>query len=123
MNQNPFSLNISKKPLHKILIKFQKNIFLKKLKSKNISISTKWAYEQIDSREFLTDHTSEINDLKNALKNRNYDLCFKNIFNDFEMVVFSYYPELVKERNKLLEEGYKSVHLCGSGSAIFGVKP
>lgn len=108
-----------------ILEKLENNLELKIkiVKPKNISISTKWAYEQIDSREFITDHISEFSDLKNALKNKNYDLLFKNIFNDFEMVVFSYYPELVKERNKLLEEGYKSVHLCGSGSAIFGVKP
>lgn len=107
-----------------ILEKLENNLDLKVkvVKIENISISTKWAYELIDSREFSTDHTSEIDDLKNSLKNKNYDLFFKNLFNDFEMVVFSYYPELIKERKKLLDEGYESVHLCGSGSAIFGVK-
>lgn len=107
-----------------ILEKLENNLDLnlKVVKPKDISISTKWAYEQIDSREFISDHKTEISNLKDALKTKNYDLFFKSIFNDFEMVVFSYYPELIKERKKLLDEGYKSVHLCGSGSAIFGVK-
>ena len=107
-----------------ILEEIENNLDLriKVVKPENISISTKWAYEQIDSREFIADHRNEISNLKDSLKKKNYDVFFKNIFNDFEMVVFSYYTELVKMRNMLIEEGYDSVHLCGSGSAIFGLK-
>lgn len=95
---------------------------IKVLKPDNISISTAWAYELIDSREFLTDRKTEISNLLLAMKNKNQDLFFKNLFNDFEMVVFSYFPELINLRNKLFEEGFMAVGLCGSGSAIYGVR-
>ena len=95
---------------------------IKVIKPENVAISTKWAYEQIDNREFISDHKTDINNLILAMKKGDSDLFFKNTFNDFEMVAFSYYPQLVKERKKLLDEGYKAVHLCGSGSAIFGVR-
>ncbi|MBI3590374.1 MAG: 4-(cytidine 5'-diphospho)-2-C-methyl-D-erythritol kinase [Candidatus Melainabacteria bacterium] len=94
---------------------------IKIIKPENISVSTKWAYELIDSREFMTEHKNEINNLIIAMKQNNYDLFFKNIFNDFEMVIFSNFPKLIKERKKLLDEGFKAVSLCGSGSALFGI--
>ena len=87
-----------------------------------ISVSTKWAYEQIDSREFIADHKLEMQNLITAMKTGNYDLFFKNIFNDFEMAVFSYHPQLINLRKKLLSEGYIVAGLCGSGSAVFGIK-
>ena len=98
------------------------DLSVKIVKIDSVSISTKWAYEQIDSREFMTDHRNEIDNLIVALNTGDKDLLFKNIFNDFEMAVFSYFPQLIKERNKLLDEGYKVSGLCGSGSAIFGIK-
>lgn len=106
------------------LIKLENKLDLKiKIeKIPEISISTKWAYEQIDSREFIAEHNLQIKNLINAMKIKSYDLFFQNIFNDFEMVVFSYYPELINLRKKLLYEGYKAVGLCGSGAAVFGIK-
>ena len=56
------------------------------------------------------------------MKTGDYDLFFRNIFNDFGMVVFSYYPQLINLRKKLLDEGYQGSGLCGSGSALFGVR-
>lgn len=103
-------------------IKNNLNLDIKIVKPANISISTKWAYEQIDSREFTADHNSEISNLILAMKTGDYNLFYKSIFNNFEMVVFSYYPALIKERNKLEEEGYKAVGLCGSGSCLFGIR-
>ena len=95
---------------------------IKIIKLENISVSTKWAYEQIDAREFIANHRNEIDNLILAIKTSNKKLLFKNIFNDFEMVVFSCFPELIKERKKLLDEGYMACGLCGSGSALFGIK-
>ena len=92
-------------------------------KPSDISVSTKWAYEQIDSREFLAEHKLEIQNLINAMKTGNHDLFFRNIFNDFEMAIFSYYPQLINLRKKFSNEGYAVSGLCGSGSAIFGIKP
>ncbi len=98
------------------------DLSVKIVKIDTVSVSTKWAYEQIDSREFIADHRKEIDNLIIALNTGDKNLLFKNIFNDFEMAVFSYFPQLIKERNKLLNEGYKASGLCGSGSAIFGLK-
>ncbi len=95
---------------------------VKIVKPEKISISTKWAYDQIDSREFFTDHNDEILNLITAMQRGNLELLLKNTFNDFEMVAFSYHPELVIERNKLLSDGYRCVRLCGSGSALFGIR-
>ena len=87
-----------------------------------ISVSTKWAYEQIDSREFITEHNMQIKNLINSMKTSDYNLFFQNVFNDFEMAIFSYYPKLINLRKKLLNEGYTVSGLCGSGSALFGIK-
>lgn len=95
---------------------------IKIIKPEGISISTKWAYEMIDSREFCPDHDKQIEDLKIALESPDYELLFKNIFNDFEIIAFSSFPKLIEERKKLLAEGYNSVCLCGSGSALFGIR-
>lgn len=98
------------------------NLDIKIEKLKNISISTKWAYEHIDSREFFAEHDVEINNLICAMKNQNYELFFNNLFNDFEMVVLSSYPQLINLRKRFLDEGFKASGLCGSGSAIYGIK-
>lgn len=107
-----------------ILRPLENNLVLeiKVIKPEKLSISTAWAYEQMDSREFITDHRKEIDNLIIAMKKADYELFFNNLFNDFEIAVFSVYPELINERKKLLNEGFKSVNLCGSGSALFGVK-
>ncbi len=98
------------------------NLDIKIEKLKDISVSTKWAYEQIDSREFFAEHDLEIKNLIRAMKNQDYELFFNNIFNDFEMVVLSYYPQLINLRKRFLDEGFKVSGLCGSGSAIYGIK-
>ena len=98
------------------------NLDIKIEKLPEISVSTKWAYEQIDSREFIAEHELQIKNLTTGMKTGNYKLFFQNIFNDFEMAVFSYYPQLINLRKKLLNEGYVVSGLCGSGSALFGMK-
>lgn len=107
-----------------ILSKLENKLKLevKIVKIENLSISTKWAYDQIDYMKNKTNHTKEMNSLILAMKEGNYNLFFKNIFNDFEMVIFSKFPDLLKERRKLLDKGYSAVNLCGSGSSIFGIK-
>lgn len=87
-----------------------------------VSVSTKWAYEQIDSREFVADRKQEIKNVVNAIETKDYALLCRNIFNDFEIVVFSYYPVLIDLRKRMLNEGYEVVGLCGSGSALFGMR-
>lgn len=98
------------------------NLDIKVICPKDVSISTKWAYEQIDFTKTAYNHKSEINNLVLAMKRCNYDLFFKNVFNDFENVVFSKYPVLLMEKKKLLDEGFSVSTICGSGSALFGVR-
>lgn len=98
------------------------NLDIKVIKPKDISISTKWAYELIDSRKVIPDHTNEMNNLIESMKQGNYNLFFKNVFNDFEDVIFNKFPQLVCEKEKLLSEGYKAIGLCGSGSALYGIR-
>jgi len=98
------------------------NFSVKIVKPDKISISTKWAYDQIDAREFFTDHNDEILNLITAMQTGDLELLLKNTFNDFEMIAFSYHPELIIERNKLFSDGYRCVRLCGSGAALFGIQ-
>lgn len=98
------------------------NLDIKVIYPKDIAIPTKWAYEQIDFTKTAYDHKSKINNLVLAMKRCNYDLFFKNVFNDFENVVFSKYPVLLMEKKKLLDEGFSVSTICGSGSALFGVR-
>lgn len=95
---------------------------IKIVKPDNILVSTKWAYELIDKQGFQTDHKKEIENLILAMEKKDYDLFFKNIFNDFEAIIFNAFPELASKKEKLLSEGFKAVVLCGSGGALFGVK-
>lgn len=98
------------------------NLDIKVIYPKDIAIPTKWAYEQIDFAKAVYDHKSKINNLVLAMKRCNYDLFFKNVFNDFENVIFSKYPVLQMEKKKLVNEGFRASTICGSGSALFGVR-
>ena len=91
-------------------------------KPKDISISTKLAYEKIDSRKTILDHREQIQNLIHSMEKSDYDLFCNNLFNDFEEIIFSSYPQLIEEKGQLLKEGHRAVHLCGSGSALFGIK-
>ena len=82
-------------------------------------ISTAWAYSVCD--KFLT-----LN--KNILKLIGRDLNYSRdkfgdfeMGNDFEKPVFAAYPELSRERDRLLEAGAYHAALSGSGSALFGI--
>jgi 4-diphosphocytidyl-2-C-methyl-D-erythritol kinase len=45
------------------------------------------------------------------------------LFNVFEQVAFDFFPELTKYRSSLLQAGARSVHLAGSGPALFTLVP
>lgn len=99
------------------------NLDIKIVKPETISISTKWAYEEFDKSLILNNNAEKLNSLIKAMKMKNYKMFFNNIFNDFEEVIFKKYPKLQKIKQNLLSEGYGAACLCGSGSAVFGVKP
>ena len=45
------------------------------------------------------------------------------LFNVFEQVAFDFFPELSEYRSILLKAGARSVHLAGSGPALFALAP
>lgn len=106
--------------LIKLKNKLDLEIKIKKLPK--ISISTKWAYEQMDSRGFAAEHSLQIRNLINAMKIKDYNLFFQNIFNDFETAIFLHYSQLIDLKKNFLNEGYTASGLCGSGAAVFGIR-
>lgn len=87
----------------------------------NISISTKWAYENLNMGSFQRTPS----DLKESLLQSIKDpYILKNkITNDFEDVVFSRYPQLKQIKEKMYESGAIISLLSGSGSTVFGFFP
>ncbi|OGI14210.1 MAG: 4-(cytidine 5'-diphospho)-2-C-methyl-D-erythritol kinase [Candidatus Melainabacteria bacterium RIFCSPLOWO2_02_FULL_35_15] len=106
--------------LIKLENKLDLEIEIKKLPE--ISVSTKWAYEQMDSRGIAAEHSLQIRNLVNAMKIKDYNLFSQNTFNDFETAVFSHHPQLIDLRKNFLNEGYTISGLCGSGAAVFGMR-
>jgi len=45
------------------------------------------------------------------------------LFNVFEQVAFDFFPKLTEYRSSLLKAGARSVHLAGSGPALFALVP
>ena len=82
----------------------------------DISISTKWAYEQIKNKL-----KSENIIPKFAVLMRKNFLTFKFFENDFEKIVIPAYPEIGAIKQKLLDSGAKFASLSGSGSTVYGV--
>lgn len=84
-------------------------------------ISTKWAYSEVD--KVLKDERAlkEENFEKavELLKDGKIDQFMEIIENDFEKVIFEYYPFFKNIKKILLEEGATKVMLTGSGSSLW----
>ncbi len=81
-------------------------------------VSTKEAYEKIDSLAQYTPENSEkiIKSLENGGKDFE-----KNLFNRFEEIVFTERPEVEKIKEDMLLLGSYGALMSGSGSALFGL--
>ena len=81
----------------------------------NVSVSTKWAYENIQLKEnvFRKTPLSEVKEF-----NIKDPMVFKN---DFEDVVFMKFPELKQVKNYMLGNGATFVSMSGSGATMFGL--
>jgi len=80
----------------------------------DIEISTPWAYNKY--KKYLENHS-------NASKfvPLGDELDWSLLRNDFEKVVLSTYPEIMKIKNQLQDSGALFSSLSGSGSTMFGV--
>lgn len=84
-----------------------------------VSVSTRWAYEQIT--KLLTGPRQNVNLVKlyqDYLQGR--IPLSQLLYNDFEEVVFSQYPELASIKQQLIDAGAEGAVMTGSGSTMVG---
>ena len=86
-------------------------------------ISTSWAYSEIDKiledKEKIKEKIKKYENALKALEKKEYDKFFNEIENDFEKIIFNYYPFFYKIKEFLISKGAKKVMLAGSGSGIW----
>jgi len=100
-------------------------LFFVLVKPKDLSVSTKWAYNSFDSAEqslecqslLLEDHKQAIA----CLIKPNLSEAAKHLSNCFESLVFERYPVLSKIKARLTELGCLAAHMTGSGPTIYGL--
>ncbi len=68
----------------------------------------------------MDENIKEVN-FKEIILNENIDNFKYYIFNDFENIVFKYYPEIEELKNKLYQFGASFALMSGSGSTVFGI--
>ena len=86
----------------------------------DIGVSTGWAYDQLDAEPERASHRATKR-FEEALQNGDRDRLIQWQSNDFELPVFAHFPELAWLHDELRMAGAVTAHLCGSGSAIYGV--
>ncbi|MCX8037837.1 MAG: 4-(cytidine 5'-diphospho)-2-C-methyl-D-erythritol kinase [Candidatus Sumerlaeia bacterium] len=84
-----------------------------------VSISTKWAYEQIDRQPQRPRPSIEA--FVERLPIQSLKEWAPACFNSFEEVVFSAYPLIKEIKDRLLAAGCTGAFLSGSGSAVVGL--
>ena len=95
------------------------------------SISTRWAYEQLDARRASRGPalskakglTKKIRNIRITKEKEFKDLeeLVGILHNDLEEVSLGAYPEIVKAKQDLLTEGARGDLMTGSGSTVFGL--
>jgi 4-diphosphocytidyl-2-C-methyl-D-erythritol kinase len=83
-----------------------------------IHISTLWAFSKVEP--IIPKY--KLNQIKPGDNNNLFQLRDK-VTNDFETIVFSTYPEIMKIKNTMYEHGAEFALMTGSGSTVFGIFP
>lgn len=86
------------------------------------SVSTGWAYNELDAIPERASHRGTKR-IEEALREVDAGRLLAFQSNDFELVVFRHFPRLAWLHDELMMSGAQAVHLCGSGSALYGVAP
>lgn len=89
----------------------------------SLSVSTAAIYkgwDKLDKLE-LTKPAYDVKILNSALRNRDFSLLGKCLFNSLEQVTGKLHPEVGLIRKKLFGAGLKAILMSGSGPAVFGV--
>ena len=84
------------------------------------NVSTGWAYGQLDSLPNRQSHRATKR-MEAALKEGDFERVLAWQSNDFELPVFQHFPKLAWLHDELRMAGCSVAHLCGSGSALYGI--
>lgn len=84
------------------------------------NVSTGWAYGELDAMPERQSHRGTKR-MEEALKADDFDRLIAWQSNDFELPVFAHFPRLAWLHDELRMAGALTAHLCGSGSALYGV--
>ena len=85
----------------------------------DVMVSTKWAFEQIDSNN-LSEHP-DTNGLISALEAGNLREVAIRMYNVFDTVSARKYPAIEKIKSKMIDCGALGSIMSGSGPSVFGV--
>lgn len=86
------------------------------------NVSTAWAYAALDSVPERASHRAT-HRMEEALQAGDQERMIAFQSNDFELPVFARFPRLAWLHDELTMAGARTVHLCGSGSALYGIAP
>lgn len=86
------------------------------------NVSTAWAYGELDAMPNRTSHRATKR-MEEALRADDSGRLIAWQSNDFELPVFTHFPRLAWLHDELRMAGALTAHLCGSGSALYGVAP
>ena len=86
------------------------------------SVSTGWAYNALDTIPDRQSHRATKR-MEEALRNDDQDRVIAFQSNDFELPIFQHHPKLAWLHDELMMAGCMAAHLCGSGSALYGILP
>ena len=84
------------------------------------NVSTGWAYGELDAIPDRQSHRATKR-MEEALRSDDHDRVIAFQSNDFELPIFQHHPKLAWLHDELMMAGCVTAHLCGSGSALYGV--
>lgn len=84
--------------------------------------STGWTFQNLD-QTIIGKHQNMLEKLKEGLKKKDKQLIFKNLFNEFESVIFKHFPKVENIKNEMSELGAQASIMTGAGNSIVGFFP
>ncbi len=84
------------------------------------AVSTAWAYNLLDNVPNRESHEGTER-MAEAIEKEEMDRIISGQCNDFEAPVFDHFPKIAWLHDELRLAGAITAHLCGSGSAVYGV--
>jgi len=81
--------------------------------------STQWSFRQLSNNSVGID-IAKTDGMQKALKEKNQDVFFSSLHNDFEGPLTAHFPIIGQMKADLLHSGAKGTNLCGAGLAMAG---